>query len=61
MKTFAWTLLTLFSLGCSASHIVATAPNGAPIAEIELRQSNVYVIEGARPILIDTGTLGDMP
>ncbi|MGH7286058.1 MAG: MBL fold metallo-hydrolase, partial [Polyangiaceae bacterium] len=44
-----------------ASHVVATAPNGAPIAEIELRQSNVYVIEGARPILIDTGTLGDMP
>ena len=66
MKTFGllrlvWIGLVSFSLGCSATHVVATAPNGAPIAQIQLRQSNVYVIEGAQPILVDTGTLGDMP
>lgn len=46
--------------GCSAVHEVGVAPNGAPIARIELTQSNAYVIEGRHSILIDTGSASDM-
>jgi hydroxyacylglutathione hydrolase len=46
--------------GCATSHVVGYTADGAAIDEITLKQSNVYVIECAHPILIDTGTAADM-
>jgi glyoxylase-like metal-dependent hydrolase (beta-lactamase superfamily II) len=47
-------------MGCATSHVVGLTAEGAKIDEITLKQSNVYVIECAQPILIDTGTAADM-
>jgi len=52
-------LLAISSLGC-ASRTVGRTAEGAPIVQIPLSLSNVYLVKANRPILIDTGALGDM-
>ena len=46
--------------GCTSSAVVGQAPGGAQIVRIPLRISNVHVIKTRTPVLIDSGTLGDM-
>jgi hydroxyacylglutathione hydrolase len=46
-------------MGCATSTVVGHTASGAPIVQIPLRFSNVFVIEGKTPILVDTGTVGD--
>jgi len=46
--------------GCRSASVVGHAPGGAPILSVPLRLSNVHVIQTARPVLIDSGTIGDM-
>jgi glyoxylase-like metal-dependent hydrolase (beta-lactamase superfamily II) len=53
-------ILSLGAFGCATSHAVGVTADGAQIDELTLKQSNVYVIECAHPILIDTGTAADM-
>jgi hydroxyacylglutathione hydrolase len=52
-------LLLLTSLGCATSTVVGQTPRGAPVVQIPLRLSNVFLIESKAPILIDSGTVGD--
>jgi glyoxylase-like metal-dependent hydrolase (beta-lactamase superfamily II) len=52
--------LAALALGCASSGIVGRTPEGAEIAVIPLRLSNVYVVKSQAPILVDAGTLGDM-
>ena len=46
--------------GC-APNVVGRTAEGAEIVQIPLRLSNAYLIKTRTPILIDTGTYGDMP
>src|SRR5579883_1692694 len=46
-------------LGCAGPAVVGKAPGGAPIIEVPLRQSSVYLLRTATPVLVDAGTLGD--
>lgn len=49
--------------GCipaGASSVVGRTPRGARIVEIHLRVSNAYLIATETPVLVDTGTYGDM-
>lgn len=58
----ALTLASLLAVaGCGTSSVVGRAPGGAPIVQVPLRLSNVHVVRAPRPVMIDTGTLGDMP
>jgi hydroxyacylglutathione hydrolase len=52
--------VALASTGCTATTTVGTTPEGAPIVRIPLRLSSVYLIKSRPPVLIDSGTLGDM-
>ena len=45
--------------GC-AGNVVGTTAEGAAIVRMPLRLSNAYLIKSKPPVLIDTGTLGDM-
>jgi hydroxyacylglutathione hydrolase len=53
-------LLALALYGCAPSRVVGRTAEGAPIIQIPLQLSNVYLVEAKVPILVDTGTLGDM-
>src|ERR1035438_10349050 len=57
MKRFAAIVCAPLLFGCATSHVVGMTAEGAKIDEITLKQANVYVIECAQPILIDTGTV----
>lgn len=50
----------LLTLGCTGTAVVGQAPGGAAIVRVPLRLSNVHVITTRPPILIDSGTIGDM-
>jgi glyoxylase-like metal-dependent hydrolase (beta-lactamase superfamily II) len=50
----------ILAVGCTGTAIVGQAPGGAAIVRIPLRLSNVHVVTTNPPILIDSGTLGDM-
>ncbi len=56
-------VVVLFALvalcGCASSTVVGRTPGGAEIVQIPLRFSNVYLVKARRPILIDSGTVGD--
>ena len=56
--------LSTLLLGCAAPAVVGRAPlvggGSAEIVQIPLRLSNVFLIRGPRPILVDSGTIGDM-
>ncbi len=47
-------------LGCTGTAIVGQAPGGAAIVRIPLRLSNVHLVTTNPPVLIDSGTIGDM-
>jgi hydroxyacylglutathione hydrolase len=47
-------------LGCAGPTAVGSTKEGFPVVRVDLRLSSVYVIEAKRPILIDSGTVGDM-
>jgi glyoxylase-like metal-dependent hydrolase (beta-lactamase superfamily II) len=53
-------LLLLSCAGCASSFEAGRTAEGAKIVQIPLRWSNVYLVESRVPILVDTGTLGDM-
>jgi glyoxylase-like metal-dependent hydrolase (beta-lactamase superfamily II) len=53
-------LVALALYGCAPWHLVGRTQEGAPIVQIPLQLSNVYLIKADVPILVDTGTLGDM-
>ena len=53
-------LLSVLVLGCAGPTVVGRTKEGFPVVEITLRLSNVYLIEANRPVLIDSGTVGDM-
>ena len=53
-------LAALSATGCASAGVVGQAPGGAPILRIPLRLSNVHVIQTRTPVLIDSGTVGDM-
>jgi hydroxyacylglutathione hydrolase len=53
-------LVVVVLTGCATSSVVGRTPAGAEIVQIPLRLSNVYLVKTARPILVDTGTVGDM-
>jgi len=57
-----WVLpaLLAFLLGCAGPSVVGSTKEGFPIVRIPLRLSSVYLIEAKRPVLIDSGTVGDM-
>jgi hydroxyacylglutathione hydrolase len=52
-------LLALGALGCGTT-TVGTTKEGAAIVQIPLRLSNVYLVKSTHPVLVDSGTLGDM-
>lgn len=52
--------LLLSTGACTPTAVVGSAPGGAPIVRIPLRLSNVHVIQTKRPVLVDSGTIGDM-
>lgn len=54
-------LLLVAVLGCAGPTVVGTTKEGFPVVRVDLRLSSVYVIEAKRPILVDSGTVGDMP
>ncbi len=60
-----WTALAAALLalgGCApAAGVVGKTADAARIAQIPLRLSNVFVIHTARPVLVDAGTIGDLP
>jgi hydroxyacylglutathione hydrolase len=45
--------------GCATSTVVGHSAEGANIVQIPLRLSNVFLIQGKTPVLIDSGTVGD--
>src|SRR5256885_15542533 len=47
--------------GCAGTAPVGKSPKGAQIVRIPLRLSNVYLVKSKTPVLIDSGTLGDLP
>jgi hydroxyacylglutathione hydrolase len=53
-------LAALVLSSCTPWHTVGRTPEGAPIVQIPLQLSNVYLLEAKVPVLVDTGTLGDM-
>jgi glyoxylase-like metal-dependent hydrolase (beta-lactamase superfamily II) len=53
-------VLALLLTGCTQSGVVGRTPAGAEIVQIPLRFSNVFLVKTKRPILVDTGTIGDM-
>ncbi len=53
------TLLLAALCGCASSAVVGRTPGGAEIVQIPLRFSNVYLVKARRPILVDSGTVGD--
>ncbi|HEY1959626.1 MAG TPA: MBL fold metallo-hydrolase [Polyangiaceae bacterium] len=57
-------IVALFVLGCAGPAVVGRAPlvggGSAEIVQIPLRLSNVFLIRARRPILVDSGTIGDM-
>jgi glyoxylase-like metal-dependent hydrolase (beta-lactamase superfamily II) len=57
-------LLALALYGCAApgieGRVVGRTPEGAPIVQIPLQLSNAYLVKAKVPVLVDTGTLGDM-
>lgn len=57
----AWLILCALLLGCAGPTVVGSTKEGFPILRVDLRLSSVYVLEAKRPILIDTGTPGDLP
>ena len=59
LRGFVIVLLVVFVGGCS-SNLVGTTAEGAAIVRVPLRLSNAYLIKSKPPVLIDTGTLGDM-
>ena len=52
--------ILLLSLGCASTPVVGRTAEGAEIVQIPLRLSNVYLIKSRAPILVDSGTYGDM-
>jgi glyoxylase-like metal-dependent hydrolase (beta-lactamase superfamily II) len=50
----------VLATGCASSFEVGRTAEGAKIVQIPLRLSNVYLVQSTTPILVDTGTLGDM-
>jgi glyoxylase-like metal-dependent hydrolase (beta-lactamase superfamily II) len=57
---FPLALSSLGALGCAQTTTVGVTAEGAPIVRIPLRLSNVYLVKTKPPVLIDSGTLGDM-
>ncbi|MEA2750647.1 MAG: hydroxyacylglutathione hydrolase [Myxococcales bacterium] len=53
-------ILLTTMLGCTSTAVVGRAPGGAEIVRIPLRLSNVHLVRTSTPVLIDSGTLGDM-
>ena len=53
-------MLLAAMLGCTPTAVVGYTPRGAEIVRIPLRLSNVHLIRTKTPVLIDSGTLGDM-
>ncbi len=57
-------LLAALLVACGGSASVGRAPltsgQTAEIVQIPLRLSNVFLVNARRPILVDTGTIGDM-
>jgi len=58
-RVFILFVLVFLMSGCS-SNLVGTTAEGVPIVRVPLRLSNAYLIKSQPPVLIDTGTLGDM-
>lgn len=58
MKVVFAFALTL--VGCAGTAPVGKTPEGAPIVRIPLRLSNVYLVKAKTPVLIDSGTPGDL-
>ncbi len=54
-------LLALPALACGGPAVVGRAPDGAPVVELTLSQSNAYLIRSRAPVLVDAGTVGDTP
>src|SRR5687768_15695486 len=52
-------LLGALSSGCASSIAVGKTAEGAPIVQIPLLLSNVYLVKSDKPILIDTGSEED--
>jgi glyoxylase-like metal-dependent hydrolase (beta-lactamase superfamily II) len=61
---FAMVLIASMLVGCAGPSVVGRAPAAAggsvAIVQVPLRLSNVFVIETRLPILVDSGTIGDM-
>ena len=57
-------VLFVLAMGCAAPTVVGRAPlaggGSVDIVQIPLRLSNAFMIRTARPILVDSGTIGDM-
>ena len=57
-------LCAMFLLACGGPEVVGRAPlvggGTAAIVTIPLRLSNVHLIRARRPVLVDSGTVGDM-
>ncbi len=53
-------LTALASLGCGGPGTVGLTPEGAPIVRVPLRLSNASLLKGRTPILVDSGTPGDL-
>lgn len=56
--------LSFLSIACGGSAVVGRAPlvggGSADVVQVPLRLSNVFLIRSRVPVLIDTGTIGDM-
>jgi hydroxyacylglutathione hydrolase len=62
-STFLRLLLAIFAValsGCASLEVGRTA-EGAQIVRVPLRLSNAYLVKSRTPILIDSGTAGDLP
>jgi glyoxylase-like metal-dependent hydrolase (beta-lactamase superfamily II) len=55
-------VFVLGALGCASSSAttVGRTPEGAPIVQIPLRLSNAFLVKTTPPVLVDSGTAGDL-
>jgi glyoxylase-like metal-dependent hydrolase (beta-lactamase superfamily II) len=60
LSVLAIVVLAPFATGCTSTAVVGQAPGGAAIVRVPLRLSNVHVVTTSPPVLIDSGTIGDM-
>ncbi len=62
LRRTALAVALLALTGCAPEvALVGKTPENARIVQIPLRLSNAYVVHAARPVLIDAGTIGDLP